>query len=309
MTSNLSQFIKFLKEEISENQISSANTIDVIDPRDRLVNKSEICVKPKNTQEISKILKLANKFIIPIIPIGGSTGLVGGQIASQSNHVTLSLEKLDTINFFKESNLLYVQSGAILSNIKKLAFNNGRLFPLSLASEGSCQIGGNLATNAGGLNVIKYGNVRDLCLGLEAVLPCGQIVSTMKPLKKNNMGFDLKNLLIGSEGTLGIITSTILKTFPIPKDPVSIFLSINNLADVLFVFEKISREFSERILAFELIKMTGIDFIEETGFTIKNPFNKKTNWKVLIEIDVNIGPINLSEIIENTFYDLLLEKK
>ena len=309
MTSNLSQFIKFLKEEISENQISSANTIDVIDPRDRLENKSEICVKPKNTQEISKILKLANKFIIPIIPIGGSTGLVGGQIASQSNHVTLSLEKLDTINFFKDSNLLYVQSGAILSNIKKLAFNNGRLFPLSLASEGSCQIGGNLATNAGGLNVIKYGNVRDLCLGLEAVLPCGQIVSTMKPLKKNNMGFDLKNLLIGSEGTLGIITSTILKTFPIPKDPVSIFLSINNLEDVLFVFEKISREFSERILAFELIKMTGIDFIEETGFTIKNPFNKKTNWKVLIEIDVNIGPINLGEIIENTFYDLLLENK
>ena len=143
MTSNLSQFIKFLKEEISENQISSANTIDVIDPRDRLENKSEICVKPKNTQEISKILKLANKFIIPIIPIGGSTGLVGGQIASQSNHVTLSLEKLDTINFFKDSNLLYVQSGAILSNIKKLAFNNGRLFPLSLSSEGSCQIGGN----------------------------------------------------------------------------------------------------------------------------------------------------------------------
>ena len=223
MTSNLSQFIKFLKEEISENQISSANTIDVIDPRDRLVNKSEICVKPKNTQEISKILKLANKFIIPIIPIGGSTGLVGGQIALQSNHVTLSLEKLNTINFYKDSNLLYVQSGAILSNIKKLAFNNGRLFPLSLASEGSCQIGGNLATNAGGLNVIKYGNVRDLCLGLEAVLPCGQIVSTMKPLKKNNMGFDLKNLLIGSEGTLGIITSTILKTFPIPKDPISFF--------------------------------------------------------------------------------------
>ena len=105
MTSNLSQFIKFLKEEISENQISSANTIDVIDPRDRLENKSEICVKPKNTQEISKILKLANKFIIPIIPIGGSTGLVGGQIASQSNHVTLSLEKLDTINFFKEFSL------------------------------------------------------------------------------------------------------------------------------------------------------------------------------------------------------------
>ena len=309
MTSNLSQFIKFLKEEISENQISSANTIDVIDPRDRLENKSEICVKPKNTQEISKILKLANKFIIPIIPIGGSTGLVGGQIASQSNHVTLSLEKLDTINFFKDSNLLYVQSGAILSNIKKLAFNNGRLFPLSLASEGSCQIGGNLATNAGGLNVIKYGNVRDLCLGLEAVLPCGQIVSTMKPLKKNNMGFDLKNLLIGSEGTLGIITSAILKTFPIPKNPVSVFFSVNNLKDVLVVFEKISELFQDRILAFELIKNTGINFIKETGFLINNPFTKKTTWMVLMEIDVNIGPISIKESVEQILYDFILNNK
>ena len=309
MNSNTVHFINILKKDLSESQIVSTGSFEVKDPRDRLLNKSEICIKPKNTKEVSKILRLANKFMIPIIPVGGSTGLVGGQIAHENSQVILSLEKLNEINFYKKSNLLKVQSGAILSNIKNLASNHGRLFPLTLASEGSCQIGGNLATNAGGLNVIKYGNVRDLCLGLEAVLPNGKILSSMKSLKKNNMGFDLKNLLIGSEGTLGIITSAILKTFPIPKNPVSVFFSVNNLKDVLVVFEKISELFQDRILAFELIKSTGINFIKETGFLINNPFTKNTTWMVLMEIDVNIGPISIKESVEQILYDFILNDK
>ena len=223
MNNNLNRFINILKKEFLESQIVGPKLFYGLDPRDRLINKSELCIKPKNTKEISRILKLANRFMIPIIPIGGSTGLVGGQIASKNDQVTVSLEKLDKVKFLQESNLIYVQSGAILSNIKNVACDHGRLFPLALASEGSCQIGGNLATNAGGLNVIKYGNVRDLCLGLEAVLPCGKIFNSMKSLKKNNMGFDLKSLLIGSEGTLGIITAAILKTFPKPTNPISVF--------------------------------------------------------------------------------------
>ena len=309
MISNLSNFINILKKDLKETQIIRSGSFEVVDPRDRLLSKSEICIKPKNTKEISRILKLANKFMIPIVPLGGSTGLVGGQIAHKKNQVILSLEKLNEIKFYKKSNLLKVQSGAILSSVKSIAINNGRLFPLTLASEGSCQIGGNLATNAGGLNVIKYGNVRDLCLGLEAVLPSGQILSSMKSLKKNNMGFDLKNLLIGSEGTLGIITSAILKTFPVPKNPVSIFFSVNNLDDVLFVFEKISNDFQDKILAFELIKNTGIELIKEAGFLINNPFTKKTNWMVLMEIDVNIGSISIKEILEQALYDLMLNNK
>ena len=309
MISNLSNFINILKKDLKETQIIRSGSFEVVDPRDRLLSKSEICIKPKNTKEISRILKLANKFMIPIVPLGGSTGLVGGQIAHKKNQVILSLEKLNEIKFYKKSNLLKVQSGAILSSVKSIALNNGRLFPLTLASEGSCQIGGNLATNAGGLNVIKYGNVRDLCLGLEAVLPSGKILSSMKSLKKNNMGFDLKNLLIGSEGTLGIITSAILKTFPVPKNPVSIFFSVNNLDDVLFVFEKISNDFQDKILAFELIKNTGIELIKEAGFLINNPFTKKTNWMVLMEIDVNIGSISIKEILEQALYDLMLNNK
>ena len=309
MISNIINFINVLKKDLKENQIIRSGSFEVVDPRDRLLSKSEICIKPKNTKEISKILKLANKFMIPIVPLGGSTGLVGGQISHKKNQVILSLEKLNGIKFYKKSNLLKVQSGAILSNVKSIALNNGRLFPLTLASEGSCQIGGNLATNAGGLNVIKYGNVRDLCLGLEAVLPTGKILSSMKSLKKNNMGFDLKNLLIGSEGTLGIITSAILKTFPVPKNPVSIFFSVNNLYDVLFIFEKISNDFQDKILAFELIKKTGVEFIKESGFLINNPFIKKTKWMVLMEIDVNIGSISIKDILEQTLYDLILNNK
>ena len=273
--------------------------------------RSLAVVMPDTTEQVSQVMALADRHDIAVVPQGGNTGFVGGATPdAQGNSILLSLRRMNQIREIDTTNMsMTVEAGCILQTLQEASEAQNLYFPLNLAAKGSCTIGGNLGTNAGGLNVIKYGNVRDLCLGLEAVLPCGQIVSTMKPLKKNNMGFDLKNLLIGSEGTLGIITSTILKTFPIPKDPISIFLSINNLANVLFVFELISREFSERILAFELIKMTGIDFIEETGFTIKNPFNKKTNWKVLIEIDVNIGPINLGEIIENTFYDLLLENK
>lgn len=309
MNNNLNRFINILKKEFLESQIVGPKLFYGLDPRDRLINKSELCIKPKNTKEISRILKLANRFMIPIIPIGGSTGLVGGQIASKNDQVTVSLEKLDKVKFLQESNLIYVQSGAILSNIKNVACDHGRLFPLALASEGSCQIGGNLATNAGGLNVIKYGNVRDLCLGLEAVLPCGKIFNSMKSLKKNNMGFDLKSLLIGSEGTLGIITAAILKTFPKPTNPISVFFSINSLDEVLFVFDKISNEFNDRILAFELMKKTGIDLIKETGFLINNPFKKKTTWMVLMEVDINIGSLSLKEILEKLLYDLILDKK
>lgn len=309
MSSNIEHFIGILKKHLRESQLIRTGSIEISDPRGRFLNKSEICIKPKNTKEVSKILKLSNKFMIPIIPLGGSTGLVGGQIANENNQVILSLEKLNEIKFLKKSNLLEVQSGAILSSVKNFALDNERLFPLSLSSEGSCQIGGNLATNAGGLNVIKYGNVRDLCLGLEAVLPNGKILSSMKTLKKNNMGFDLKNLLIGSEGTLGIITSAIFKTFPIPKNPVSIFFSVNNIEDVLYVFKKISDLFQDRILAFELLKNTGIDFIKETGFLIKNPFTKNRNWMVLMEIDVNIGPISLKETLEKALYDCILKNK
>ena len=228
MHRKLVNFVSFLQKKIGSNVVTWSALDRALDPRDRLVSKSKIYVKPKSTKEVAIILGEANKKNIKLVPVGGSTGLVGGQIADNNSQVSLSLEKMNAISFSKEDGLVTAQAGAILSEIKRTVFDAGRIFPLSIASEGSCQIGGNLATNAGGLNVIRYGNVRDLCIGIEAVLPSGRIVSSMKALKKNNMGFDIKNLLIGSEGTLAIITAAILKTFPLPVATLVAMISIRD---------------------------------------------------------------------------------
>ena len=164
MSIELDNFVDFLRKKIDPNELIKFGSDYAKDPRDRLVNKSKICIKPKTTKEVSLILNEANKRGIQLVPVGGSTGLVGGQIAEKNDQVSLSLEKMNSIIFSKEDNLITVQAGAILEDIKRIVFDAGRFFPLSIASEDSCQIGGNLATNAGGLNVLRYGNVRDLCL-------------------------------------------------------------------------------------------------------------------------------------------------
>jgi len=305
MSIELDNFVDFLRKKIDPNELIKFGSDYATDPRDRLVNKSKICIKPKTTKEVSLILNEANKRGIQLIPVGGSTGLVGGQIAEKNDQVSLSLEKMNSIIFSKEDNLITVQAGAILADIKRIVFDAGRFFPLSIASEGSCQIGGNLATNAGGLNVLRYGNVRDLCLGIEAVLPDGKIISSMKALTKNNMGFDIRGLLIGSEGTLAVITAAILKTFPLPVDPLTTLISVNNPNEALNVFTQLFDEFGDRLMSFELIKSTGVDFLYDTGFKVRYPFSGKAPWMLLIDIDINIGSINLREEIDKTLFQLL----
>ena len=175
-------------------------------------------VKPKSTKEVSNILKFAYRKNISCIPQGGNTGLVGGSVPSASgDEVIISLEKMNTILDIDPVNYtMTVEAGCILFNIQKEALKANRIFPLSLAAEGSCQIGGNLSTNAGGTGVLRYGNAKELVLGLEVVLPDGQIIKSLKQLRKDNTGYDIKQLFLGSEGTLGIITSAVIKLFPIP---------------------------------------------------------------------------------------------
>ncbi|MAI97196.1 MAG: hydroxyacid dehydrogenase [Rhodobacteraceae bacterium] len=308
MDKKLVNFAAFLQKKIGPNVASFKSLDRAIDPRDRLVNKSEICIKPSSTKEVSIILSEANKKNVKLIPVGGSTGLVGGQIADNNSQVSLSLEKMNGVSFSREDGLVNAQAGAILSDIKRIVLDAGRIFPLSIASEGSCQIGGNLATNAGGLNVIRYGNVRDLCIGIEAVLPSGLIVSSMKALKKNNMGFDIKNLLIGSEGTLAVITAAILKTFPLPIDPLVTLISVRDPIQAVEIFKRISQNFGDRLIAFELMKNTGIQFLKKTGYEVKYPFSKIAPWTVLMELDINIGKINLREEIDEILAEVLEEK-
>jgi FAD/FMN-containing dehydrogenase len=183
------------------------------EPRDRFHGKALCVVQPGSTREIAELLKLCQETATPVVPQGGNTGLVGGQVPLGSgDQIVLSLGRMSAMREIDlSSNTMTVDAGMILSSVQEEAARVGRLFPLSLAAEGSCTIGGNLATNAGGTNVLAYGNARDLVLGLEAVLADGRILSDLSKLKKNNTGYDLKNLFIGSEGTLGIITVAVLK--------------------------------------------------------------------------------------------------
>ena len=174
------------------------------------------CSSPAKPKEVAAILKLANETKTAIVPQGGNTGLVGGQIPFETGHeVVVSLERLDRVRDIDlASNTMTVEAGLVLAHAQQVAASAGRLFPLSLASEGSAQIGGVLATNAGGMAVLAYGSARNLALGLEVVLADGQVWNGLKSLRKDNSGYDLKDLIIGSEGTLGIITAAVLRLFP-----------------------------------------------------------------------------------------------
>ena len=176
--------------------------------RDRYHGSSSLVLKPGSVEEVAEILNLASETGTPVIPQGGNTGLVGGQVPTEpGGEIVVSLSRLNTIRSVDHrSSTMVVEAGVILENARKAASDAGLLFPLSLASQGSCQIGGNLSSNAGGTQVLAYGNARELCLGLEVVLPTGEILDDLRALKKDNTGYDLKQLFIGGEGTLGVIT-------------------------------------------------------------------------------------------------------
>jgi len=225
-----------------------------------------------------------------VIPFGGGTGLVGGQVNEEQGCLVLSLERMSAVRDMSvEDHTLVAEAGVVLSDIQARADAEDLLFPLSLASEGSCRIGGNLATNAGGVNVVRWGNARDLCLGVEAVLADGTIVRGLKSLRKDNTGYDLRHLLIGSEGTLGVITAARLRLFPKPVEVVTGLLDVGSPADALQLLRRLQAIFGEMVSAFELIDATGVAFIRETMPTVSLPPVGDGKWKVLVELGGGIG--------------------
>ena len=214
------EFINDLKRGLSPGAVVAVPDSYLLEPRSRWRGISSTLVLPQNVKEVSVIVSLANAKNIPIIPYGGGTGLVGGQIQDKGpSGILLSLERMNKIRSLNsDENVITVEAGVILSNLRDAAEEAQRIFPLSLASEGTAQIGGNLATNAGGVNVLRYGSTRNLCLGLEVVFADGSIWNSLSRLHKDNTGYDLKNLIIGSEGTLGIITAATMKLFPKPLE-------------------------------------------------------------------------------------------
>jgi FAD/FMN-containing dehydrogenase len=211
-------------------------------------------LRPANTAEVAEALRLCRSAGLRVVPQGGHTGLVGGGTPDAPDQVVLSLELLNHIRSIDPLGMtITVESGCILQDIKDAAHEQGCLFPLTLGAQGSCQIGGNIATNAGGLNVLRYGMTRRSVLGLEVVLPDGELLSDLRPLHKNNTGLDLKQLFIGSEGTLGVITAATLKLYPRPRHVETVWIACESVAAVMEVYALFQREAGEMLSAFELI--------------------------------------------------------
>lgn len=256
------------------------------EPRGRYKGRDGLLLAPGSAQEVSTIVKACNAARVGIIPYGGGTGLVGGQVSDAGPApVILSLERMTAIRDVNPlENVLVCEAGAILQSVQEAAEAEGRLFPLTLASQGSARIGGNLATNAGGVNVLRYGNMRDLCLGLEAVLPTGEIWNGLTPLRKNNTGYDLRHLLIGAEGTLGIITAASLRLFPKPDAQGAALMVVPDPQAALELLALAGELLGAQVSAFELIGRMGLEFLAEVGPEVKAPFDQIPDWMVLIDL-------------------------
>lgn len=272
------------------------------EPRKRWTGQGGVLALPRNTDEVATLIRAANTARVPVVPYGGGTGLVGGQVMPDGPApLIISLERMNRIRAtYPSENVLIAEAGCILADVQAAAQGVDRLFPLSLAAEGSARIGGNLATNAGGVNVLRYGNARDLCLGLEAVLPDGTIWHGLSRLRKDNTGYDLRNLMIGSEGTLGIITAAALKLSHPPAGSGTALMVVDSPQAALDLLSLAHRQMGEGISAFELIHRQGLEFLTEVLPDVRQPFAQKPEWCVLIEVGLAQG-LNPVDALETLF--------
>jgi len=274
------------------------------EPRGRYQGTAGVLVAPETVDQVATVIRACATAQVGVVPYGGGTGLVGGQVLPEGPApVILSLERMKTIrNVWPAENVLLAEAGAVLQDIQTAAEDADRLFPLTLAAQGSCQIGGNLATNAGGVNVLRYGNARALCLGLEAVLPNGDIWHGLKRLRKDNTGYDLRDLLIGAEGTLGVITAASLRLFPRPAGEGAALMVVGSPADALDLLALAQEHCGETVSAFELINGMGLQFLTETMPDVRLPFDDIPEWMVLVDLGVARGQ-SASDMLEGLFAD------
>jgi FAD/FMN-containing dehydrogenase len=251
--------------------------------RGKYKGTTPLLLKPGSTAEVSAILRICHETGTPLVPQGGNTGLVGGQIP-QHGEVLLSTKRLNRIRALDKSGMtMAVDAGVTLAQVQAAADAENFLFPLSLASEGSCTIGGNIATNAGGTHVLRYGMTRALVLGLEAVLANGTVLEMMRALHKDNSGYDLKQMFIGSEGTLGVITAATLKLFPKPDVAVTAFAAVPSPAAALALLGAMQARTGGMLSAFELIPRIGLEFVLCHIEGTRDPLAAPSSWYVLME--------------------------
>jgi len=242
--------------------------------------------RPASTAEVASVVRLCAAARVPIIPQGGNTGLCGGAVPeAERMGVVLSLGRMNRVRAIDPVNYtITVEAGAILAEVQRAAADADRLFPLSLGAEGTCQIGGNLSTNAGGIAVLRYGNMRELTLGLEVVLPDGAVWDGLAGLRKDNTGYDLKQLFIGGEGTLGVITAATLKLFPRPRQLETAFLGLARVEDAMALFVRARTATGDQLTAFELIPRIGLEIAMAHVPGVHDPLGDAQAWYVLMEM-------------------------
>jgi FAD/FMN-containing dehydrogenase len=257
-----------------------------IDCRRRYFGKALAVVRPANTEQVSWVVRLCAETLTPVVPQGGNTGLCGGATPDASGReIVLSLSRMNRVRELdKINNTITVEAGCTLACVQQAAEDAGRLFPLSLAAEGTAQIGGNLSTNAGGTAVLRYGNTRDLVLGLEVVLPGGEIWGALRGLRKDNTGYDLKQLFIGAEGTLGVITAAVLKLYPLPKARIAAVVSLQQARSALALLALMQERLGSRLTGFELFSDFCLALVLKHFPGTVAPFGKRYPQYALIEL-------------------------
>jgi FAD/FMN-containing dehydrogenase len=266
---------------------------------------AECVVRPASTAEVARVVALCAEHDVAIVPQGGNTGLVGGSVPTGGRReIVLALGRMNRIRDLDRLNdTITVDAGCVLANVQRAADEAGRLFPLSLAAEGSCQIGGNLSTNAGGINVLRYGNAREQVLGLEVVLPDGRVWDGLRGLRKDNTGYDLKQLFVGAEGTLGIITAAVLRLHPKPSAGVTAWIALASAAAAVALLALLRERLGERLSAFELMSRSCVEAVLAHAPGTPDPLAAAHPWYVLVELADSGEERALRERVEKVLVD------
>ncbi|MEA5097350.1 MAG: FAD-binding oxidoreductase [Burkholderiaceae bacterium] len=306
----MNEFLTHCRATIGDEHVLT-DTADMagflIDYRQRFTGKALAVLRPSTTEEVAAIVRLCNRYRVPVVPQGGNTGLVLGSVPDASGTaIVLSLtrlnriRKIDTVN-----NTMTVEAGCILKNVQDAAAEAGRLYPLHLASESSCTIGGNLSANAGGAAVLRYGNARELCLGLEVVTPQGEIWSKLRGLRKDNTGYDLRDLFIGAEGTLGIITAAVLKLFPRPKAILTALAAMNSPHDAQLLLSRAQTHCDASLTGFELMSNYSMQLVHKHFPQLYLPLPLTSPQYVLLELSDSESEQHGMQMLERFVGDAL----
>lgn len=287
------------------NVLSGTDMMPYLDEQRGLYQGSALAVlRPGSTQEVAALVRACAQAGIAMVPQGGNTGLCGGGVPD-GRAVVISTERLNRIREIDPVNFtLTAEAGCVLATLQAAAEDRDCLFPLALAAEGSCRIGGNISTNAGGVAVLRYGNTRDLVLGLEVVLPDGQVWDGLRPLRKDNTGYDLKHLFVGAEGTLGIVTACVLKLFPRPREMATAMVALPDPAAALSILAAARAASGDAVTACELIPRIGVDLCVRHVASTRDPFDAPHPWVMLIELSSS-RPGGLGEALESVLADAL----